>query len=122
MKNLRYSVLRRKRAALRKQLPDPERILRGSLVKRYKRCGNPGCHCVHDKGHGPALYLSVTLGPGRTRSYYVPAALAGRVDRYLRNYRELRKLLEKITSINRELLTYGEEGLDAEPPRDRGST
>jgi hypothetical protein len=96
--------LQKRRRRLVKQVPDLERLLRGSLVERYKKCGKPGCHCVHSKGHGPALYLSVTLAPGQTRSYYVPEEQRRRIERYLGNYRKLRDVVEEITAINRELL------------------
>jgi hypothetical protein len=97
--------LKARRRRLIRQLPDVERVLRGSLVERYKKCGKPGCHCVHGKGHGPATYLSVTLAPGQTRSYYIPEEQRRRIERYLGNYRKLREVLEEITAINRELLT-----------------
>ena len=96
--------LKYRRRRLTRRLPDLERVLRGSLVERYKKCGKPGCHCVHSKGHGPALYLSVTLAPGQTRSYYVPQEQRRRIERYLGNYRKLRDVLEEITATNRELL------------------
>jgi len=96
--------LKTRRRRLIRQLPDLERVLRGSLVERYKKCGKPGCHCVHSQGHGPALYLSVTLAAGQTRSYYVPEEQRRRIERYLGNYRKLRDVLEEITATNRELL------------------
>ncbi len=99
--------LRRRRAQLLARLPDLERLLRGSLVQRYKKCGKPGCHCAGGPGHGPAFYLSVTLGPGKTRSYYIPADLRRRIAKYLRNYRSLRRLVEEIIRLNRELLEQG---------------
>lgn len=108
MKNNRSRVLRRRRARLVARLPELEHVLRGSLVERYKKCGKPGCHCAEDEGHGPAYYLSVTLGPGKTRSYYVSQKQKKRVVRYLDNYRKLRELIEEITGINRELLERGE--------------
>lgn len=96
--------LKQRRHRLVRQVPGLERLLRGSLVERYKKCGKPGCHCVHSKGHGPASYLSVTLGPGKTRSYYVPEEQRRRIERYLGNYRKLREVVEEIIAINRELL------------------
>jgi hypothetical protein len=104
--------LKDRRRRLTRQFPDLERLLRGSLVERYKKCGKPGCHCVHSRGHGPALYLSVTLAPGQTRSYYVPEEQRRRIERYLGNYRKLREVVEEITAINRELLERA--GLDDE--------
>lgn len=91
-------------------VPDLKRILRGTIVSRYKRCGKPGCHCARDSGHGPAYYLSVTLGPGVTRSYYVPTRLRRLVARHIGNYRKLRETLEKIIRINQELLEGGDLG------------
>jgi hypothetical protein len=115
MTKRRYSpeALRRKRAHLAARLSDLEEMLRGTLVTRYKKCGKPGCHCTQGKGHGPAYYLSVTLSPGKTRSYYVPAKLRRIVERYVANYRTFRSIAEEITRINRELLERGElEGGD----------
>jgi hypothetical protein len=83
-------------------------MLRGTVVSRYKKCGKPGCHCVRGKGHGPAYYLSVTLSPGKTRSYYVPAKLRRMVTQYVAHYRKFREIVEEITRINRELLERGE--------------
>ena len=100
--------LNRKRARLTQRLPDPEKMLRGSLVERYKKCGKAGCHCVQGRGHGPAWYLSVTLGPGRTRSYYVSAKQKKLVMQYLANYQTWRKLVEQIMAINRQLFEQGE--------------
>lgn|GEM_PF-313920 len=101
------AALKRQRARIVGRVPVLEQMLRGSLVERYKKCGKPGCHCVNGRGHGPAYYLSVTLAPGKTRSYYVPARLREQVARYLRNYQEFRELGEEITRINRELLVRG---------------
>jgi ribosomal protein RSM22 (predicted rRNA methylase) len=101
------AALKRRRARLASRLPDAEQLLRGSLVERHKKCGRMGCHCANDIGHGPAYYLSVTLAPGKTRSYYVPPQLKSRVSRYLRNHRKLRELLKEITELNQELLAQG---------------
>ena len=108
MKKTRPSVLRRRRARLVARLPDLKRLLRGTLVERYKKCGKAGCHCSEGEGHGPAYYLSVTLSPGKTRSYYVSTEQKKRILRYVDNYRKLRDLMEEITGINRELLEQGE--------------
>lgn len=100
--------LERRRVQLLKKVPDLERLLRGSIVKRYRKCGKAGCHCVRGKGHGPAFYLSVTVAPGKTRSYYVPSWKRDAVAKYLENYRRLRKLNERVIGINLRLLERGE--------------
>jgi len=109
MKRLSAPVLRQRRKALLRQLPPLQEILRGSLIERYKRCGKPGCKCADQPGHGPKYYLSVTPAKGRPEMDYVPLAYHDQVVRYLENYRSLRRLLEKICEINRELLRRRDE-------------
>jgi hypothetical protein len=79
-------------------------ILRGSLIKRYKRCGKPGCKCADGPGHGPKYYLSISH-PGRMPEMdYVPQEQQKRVTMYLKNFQRVRKQLEEICKINRNLL------------------
>ena len=52
--------LRRRRRQLLRKLPPLDAVLRGSLIERYKRCGNPRCRCADGPGHGPKYYLSVS--------------------------------------------------------------
>ena len=67
-------ALRRRRKQLLRKLPPLDAVLRGSLIERYKRCGNPGCKCADGPGHGPKYYLSVSY-PGRSPQMdYVPQA------------------------------------------------
>ena len=44
---------RRRRQLLRK-LPPLDAVLRGSLIERYKRCGNPRCNAPTAQGMGPS--------------------------------------------------------------------
>lgn len=103
------AALRHKRAALVRQLPPLTAILRGSLIERYKRCGNPNCRCTQGPGHGPKLYLSVSVSGGRPVMHYVPAGYHEQVSEYLDNYRQSRQLLEQICEVNLELLRRREE-------------
>jgi len=86
-----------------------EKVLRGSLVTRYRRCGRGNCHCASkgDPGHGPAYYLMVTLAPGETVQIYVPKEQKQEVEAWIDNFRRVRESLEKVSSINRELLRQG---------------
>src|SRR5213596_1455414 len=63
--------LRRRRRQLLRQLPPLDAVLRGSLIERYKRCGNPRCKCANGPGHGPKYYLSVSHPGLRPRMDYV---------------------------------------------------
>ena len=96
--------LKRRRSQLLRKLPPLDSALRGSLVERYKRCGNPNCHCASGPGHGPKYYLSVSY-PGRSPQMdYVPQADYERVSQSLNNYTRIREILEEISEINHELI------------------
>jgi hypothetical protein len=104
MKDRPIAYLRRRRKTLLKQLPPLDAILRGTLVERYKRCGKPGCKCAKGPGHGPKYYLSVSKPGTRPEMDYVPLAYHDRVTHFLDNQRKVRKILEEICEINRELI------------------
>ena len=101
---LSASALRRKRAALLRQLPSLKALLRGSLIERYKRCGKPGCRCAQGPGHGPKYYLSVSLPKRRPLMEYVPQARSDEVEEFLDNNRRARAMIDEICEINFQLL------------------
>ena len=103
------TLLRRRQTLAKKLVRLEPLILRGSLIERYKRCGHPGCKCQQGKGHGPKYYLSVSQAGGRPEMDYVPEEYSRQVSDYLRNFQEVRQVLEKICNINRELLRRREK-------------
>ena len=98
----RALVERRGRAAAK--APNLAEVLRGTLRRRYIRCGKPTCHCQEGRGHGPFLYLCVSLGVGKVEQITIPPDEAGIARRFVRNYQRLHRVLEAISSINRQLL------------------
>lgn len=104
MNRLTAASLRRRRKQLLLKLPPLEAVLRGSLIKRFKRCGKAGCKCADGPGHGPKYYLSVSQSGARPEMDYVPQACQQTVEDYVDNYRRAREILEEISQINRELL------------------
>ena len=89
---------------LLRQFPPLKAILRGSLIERFKRCGRPGCKCARGVGHGPKVYLSVSMPKARPVMVYVPQEHRSQVEQFVANYRQTRKLLDEIAAINLELL------------------
>jgi hypothetical protein len=83
-------------------------ILRGSVIERFKRCGNPTCKCSEGKGHGPKYYLSVSKPGERPEMDYVPQNLHRNVTDYLENFQALRQSLEELCEIDRELVRLKE--------------
>jgi hypothetical protein len=106
---LTTAELKRRRRQLLRKLPPLDCVLRGSLIERYKRCGNPNCKCADGPGHGPKYYLSVSY-PGRSPQMdYVPQANYARVSELLANHAQARDILEEISEINHELLRRREQ-------------
>ena len=89
---------------LLRQFPPLKAILRGSLIERFKRCGRPGCKCARVVGHGPKVYLSVSMPRARPVMVYVPQEHRSQVEQVVANYRQTRKLLDEVAAINLELL------------------
>ena len=88
------------------ELPDLEQVLRGSLITRYRRCGRSNCRCAKksDPGHGPAYYLMVSIGVGKTVEVYVPKEHKEEVEAWVGNFKRAREALEQVSTINRLLL------------------
>ena len=84
--------------------PELAETLRGTLGRRYVRCGKAGCWCRTERGHGPVLYLTVSLGVGRTHQVTIAREAYAIAQRYVQNYARLRRSLEAISTVNRTLL------------------
>jgi hypothetical protein len=104
LSRLSVLALHKRREGLAKVLPPLGEILRGSLMERYLTCGNPDCKCARGERHGPVWYLSVTLDQSHRSGSTVPAQQLQQVRRWIENYHQVKQNLEKICSINRELL------------------
>jgi len=93
--------------ALRKRLAagvhDPALTLRGALHSDLRQCSNERCRCRHGEPHGPYTYLSV-YGQGRSRTVYVPQALAPVTAEHVEATRRGEALLLEISQVNLELL------------------
>ena len=109
MPDTSVAELRRRRRRLLRDMPPLERTMRGSLIDRYKRCGRPGCHCANGRGHGPKIYLSVSVSGERPQMDYVPNARADEVRELVDNFNRAREILNEVCAINTELLRRKEE-------------
>ncbi len=86
---------------------DGGQLIRGSLIERSTRCGNPNCRCRKGRRHGPYFYLSVTLGVGKTKSYYVPQGKVEQVREGIASYRRAVRQLQQRAEANRRALGIG---------------
>ena len=94
----------KQRARVAGKAPRVEEVLRGTLRRRFIRCGKPNCHCRRGRGHGPFVYLSVTLGVGQTRQITITPGDYAAARRYVQNYHRMQDVLEAVSTVNRKLL------------------
>ena len=99
--SVRQLLARRRRLA--GGLLDPERTLRGVLLAEGRRCSSDGCRCRRGELHGPYTYLAV-YADGRSRTVYVPQAVAPVAEAHVEVTRRNEDLLAEISHINLELL------------------
>jgi len=117
------TALRVKIVALRKErfklenklMSKPQKMLAGSLVVIYARCGKPNCHCKRRDGkkHGPYHYVQLKI-KGKYTNIYLgkdkeSIELARRYSEYIKNIARLRQINKQLDQllekINRGKLT-----------------
>jgi len=85
------------------------KILRGSVIESYKKCGKPGCKCVTGTGHGPKYSMTVNFSKRKPENDYIPLEYVLQVKEYVSNYVQFKEIIEQICMINREILKRREE-------------
>ena len=92
----------RKRNRLAANLPTGE-LLRGSLLQRTIR-HKRGCpKCERGQGH-PVLVLTVSEAGHKTKQISLRPEQKATVEKWLNNYQELKKRVERICELNHVLL------------------
>jgi hypothetical protein len=99
-------------------LPPIEEVLRGSILEREVRCGQPNCRCASGERHA-ATVLTVSFPGGRTEQISLPAAVLPTVRGWVANYQRWWEIIEKVSAINRELLRVQRHEAKAHPPERR---
>ena len=112
----------RRRDELRQQLRalSLQPLMRGSLVERRRRCGQPNCACARDPGrlHG-GKFLTVQL-QGRTHALHVRAEDEARVRAAIGAYKRLWELINELTVC--ELSDLRREARERRRGQRRGSS
>jgi hypothetical protein len=102
-----HQLTERQLYALRRRLAvgvhDPQLTLRGALHQDMRRCSSERCRCRSGELHGPYTYLSV-YGEGKSRTLYVPQAVATVAADHVEATRQGEALMLKISRVNLELL------------------
>lgn len=85
------------------------KILRGSVIESYKKCGKPGCKCATGTGHGPKHSMTINFPKRKPEHDYIPLEYVVQVKEYVSNYHQFKEIIELICMINRELHKRREE-------------
>lgn len=117
---LQLADCERRYRALVAELVEIGFIHRGSLVRRYTRCGNPRCRCRAEppKLHGPYWQWSGKLA-GKTVSRRLSSTEAERYSEWIANNRRLSELVAAMRLVADQAITLilrGEELPSAELP------
>src|ERR1700681_1930398 len=92
-----------RRDKLAHSIESPAEILRGSLLERTIR-HKKGCQtCARGEGH-PALILSINYPGGRNKQISIRPEQKEQVERWLKNYHNVKDKLEEICELNHALL------------------
>ena len=93
----------RKHAKLAAALPFTAEIVRGALLHRVIRHRSGCAVCADGKGH-PVWVLTVSYPGGGKKQFSLRPQQKPVVERWLRNYHQLKASLERIGEVNLELL------------------
>jgi len=75
-----------------------ERLMRGSIYERWRRCGRRRCACAKDpKARHPSKFLTVFLA-GRTRGLHLRAEDEERAQTAIAAYNRLWKIVNELTA------------------------
>ena len=77
-------------------------MIKGSLIKHYKKCGSKSCICREGKLHGPYWYLSYKERDKSVLEYVDVGDLA-RISRLARNYKKFQSNIARIKKMNMEV-------------------
>jgi len=95
----KVQAVNRLRAAVLEEALAIGPTLTGSLFKRYRVCGKPGCRCTRGKKHGPYWCLSV-FRAGTPRVFPVTPTTAVRARRAARAYRRWRTRIRRLRALD----------------------
>ncbi len=80
-----------------------KKMLKGSVVKKYKACGKGGCKCTKGDLHGPFYYLTYKKD-GKTKMIFLRQNIWDSAIKLNDNYRTWRSKRAQVSNINREIL------------------
>ena len=93
----------KKRQKLLNQLCEIGPFITGSLAKLNRICGSEKCRCKKGGRKHDALYLT-WKETQKTGSLYVPVSMHEETIQWVQNYRKLKTLIKRISSVQKDIL------------------
>lgn len=95
-----------------RRLPPWEKIIRGSLMKYWRTCGNRGCRCYRGEKsrHGPYWYLAVRWAGRRQKLFALKPSVVSEIRQGIAAYKRLWDGVYEIAELNLEMLLLKARG------------
>ena len=100
---MKHRAAIRTREKLAAQVPPLTEIIRGSLMHRTIRHKKGCSKCARGEGHS-VWVLAVGYADGVTRQFSIRPEMKDQVERWLKNYHDLKAKLEAICEANHALI------------------
>lgn len=100
--------LRQRKFQLLGRFSIPPDLLPGSLTRSFTRCGNPRCHCAHDKGH-EAWTFNFMAAKGQPQVERIPRDWVEEVERRVAAGREFQDAVREVLAANAQLLVLARQ-------------
>ena len=108
--------LRQRKFQLLHRFPIPPDLLPGTLTRSFTRCGNPRCHCAHDKGH--ESWTLTFMVQGQRRAERIPRDWVQEVERRVAAGREFQDAVREVLAANAQLLVLARQQRKKKRKRD----
>jgi len=83
-------------------------IIKGSIYEMKRFCGKKNCRCIKTNTPHKSLFLSFRYN-GKTNLIPIKKEQIPEIKKKIRNYKELKKAIDKLAMINANLLKYKSE-------------
>ena len=119
-----FNALLLKRDQIKSQLSQIGEMRPGSLVARFRKCGNPSCHCAKKgaQGHGPSYSLTRPVA-GKTVTRIIPSGPAVQQTRQqLEEYHRFRSLIQQMIAVSEQICDWQLRHAESPEPVKKNST
>jgi len=104
--NTQNKKLKHRIKTLMRKMTKTAPFMEGTLAITERMCGGEGCVCRRGKKH-KAMYLTWKEDQ-KTRSMYVPVGRQKEAQLMSQNYKQLKKLIRKLSNFHKKALTHKE--------------